>query len=188
MKPLLGFLLLSLAFGSTGPEARASERKVQVSASRVGGVTMLRVDVRAASVREIVKAIEPHLGERVIVRTDRNPVLDFRSPGIEPMAALELVVTRAGLVLAQENDLWVASDPSEPTLTIDIKDGEVRDIMREVKSQCGIRNLIVDPDVQGRGTFLFNDLPCSQAIRTILATMGLDYEIDSAVMRVAADR
>jgi hypothetical protein len=159
-----------------------------VTASRVRGVPILRFDVRRASVREIVKAIEPHLGERVIVRTEENPVLDFRSPGIEPMAALRQVVSRAGLRLARENDLWVVSDPSEPTLTIDVKDGEVRDIMREVKSQCGIRNLIIDPDVQGRGTFLFNDLPCSQAIRTILATMGLEYEIDSAVMRVAADR
>lgn len=185
--PVLLTLTCSLALAASLPAAEQA-RKVQVTASRTQDVTVLRVDARAASARELLEAIEPHLGQRVVVRAEHDPRIDYRAARVRPLDAVREVVARAGLQLARENDIWVVSDPSEPTFTIDVKDGEVREIMREVKRQCGIRNLIIDPDVQGRGTFLFRDLPCSEAIRTILATMGLDYEIESSVMRVAADR
>jgi hypothetical protein len=54
-----------------------------------------------------------------------------------------------------------------------------------VQRQCGIRNLIIDPHVQGSGTFLFNRVPCRTALDTILKTMGLGrYSDDRQVTAV----
>jgi type II secretory pathway component HofQ len=78
------------------------------------------------------------------------------------------------------------AQPRGPAMTIDVKDADVRDILRELKRQCGIRNLIIDKDVAGSGTFLFRNVPCPQAIRTITASLGLDYEVENAYVRVAA--
>lgn len=71
------------------------------------------------------------------------------------------------------------------TVTLDVKDGEARVILRSVQQQCGIKNLIVDPDVQGSGTFFFRDVPCAQAIPVVLRVMGLAGQVQgSSVMRV----
>ncbi len=74
---------------------------------------------------------------------------------------------------------------SEPALTLDVKDADVRAILEVVAEQCGIRNLIVDRDVTGKGTFLFEDVPCSTGIPVILRSLGLGAEFySSSVVRV----
>lgn len=71
------------------------------------------------------------------------------------------------------------------TVTLDVKDGEARVILRSVQRQCGIRNMIVDRDVQGSGTFFFRDVPCAQAIPIVLRVMGLAGQVQGhSVMRV----
>ena len=37
----------------------------------------------------------------------------------------------------------------------------------------GIKNLVIDKDVQGKGTFLFRELPCDRAFGVVFETMGL---------------
>jgi type II secretory pathway component HofQ len=61
----------------------------------------------------------------------------------------------------------------ERTVTLDVKDADVRVILRSMKTQCAVRNLIVDPDVQGKGTFLFREVPCSTAFRVVFRSLGL---------------
>lgn len=80
-----------------------------------------------------------------------------------------------------------AAPKSPRTLSIDVKDAEVRAIFATVKVQCGIRNVIIDRDVSGKGTFLFRDVPCEQAIRTITASLGLGFEIEPSYLRVAVE-
>lgn len=72
---------------------------------------------------------------------------------------------------------------SERVVTIDVKDGEIASILREVATQCGIRNLVLDREVQGKGTFLFQDVPCEAAFRAIFSSMGLaaDRELNSLI-------
>lgn len=59
------------------------------------------------------------------------------------------------------------------TVTLDVKDGEARVILKSMQKQCGIRNLILDPDVKGSGTFYFREVPCEDAFPAVLSTMGL---------------
>ena len=67
--------------------------------------------------------------------------------------------------------------PSERKVTIDVKDAEVKVILKDLQKQCGVRNLMIDPEVQGKGTFLFKDVPCPQAWNTVLRSLGLDSRI-----------
>ena len=82
----------------------------------------------------------------------------------------------------EENRYWVRS-PGEPTVTIDFKDAEARVILKSMQRQCGIKNLIVDPQVpQGTGTFLFTNVPCRQAFDVVLRSLGLAAETYSNSM------
>ena len=70
--------------------------------------------------------------------------------------------------------LTLASAESAPrTVTLDVKDGEVHDIFGEIQKQCAIRNLVIDPGVEGKGTFLFRDVPCPAALDVVGHTMDL---------------
>ena len=72
--------------------------------------------------------------------------------------------------------------PAEATVTMDFKDAEVRVILKSMKQQCGIKNLVLDPGVQGKGTFLFYEVPCRQAFRVVLRSLGLDAKTYSSSM------
>jgi len=61
----------------------------------------------------------------------------------------------------------------EPKVTLDVKDEDVRVILKSMQKQCGIKNLIIDKEVEGKGTFIFNRLPCKTAFDTVFRTMSL---------------
>ena len=64
-------------------------------------------------------------------------------------------------------------------VTLDVKDGDVVVILRSMQKQCGIKNLVIDKEVQGKGTFIFNELPCERAFDTVFRTMDLRAKIYS---------
>ena len=72
--------------------------------------------------------------------------------------------------------------PAERTVTIDFKDAEAKVILKAMQKQCGVKNLILDPGVEGKGTFLFYDVPCRQAFRVVLRSLGLDARTYSGSM------
>jgi hypothetical protein len=67
----------------------------------------------------------------------------------------------------------LAAPPRPKAVTLDVKDEEVHVILRSMQKQCGIKNLIIDKEVAGKGTFLFRDLPCHRAFDVVFRTMGL---------------
>jgi len=69
--------------------------------------------------------------------------------------------------------LMLARAPQPKTVTLDVKDEDVRVILKSMQKQCGIKNLIIDKEVQGSGTFLFRELPCKTAFEAVFKTMSL---------------
>jgi hypothetical protein len=65
------------------------------------------------------------------------------------------------------------AETSEHVVTLKVKDEDVRLILGSMQEQCAIRNLIIDPDVKGTGTFYFRELECDKAFRVVLRTLGL---------------
>jgi type II secretory pathway component HofQ len=74
------------------------------------------------------------------------------------------------------------------TVTLDVKDADVRDVLQSLKTQCGIRNMIVDKEVGGvAATFKFRDVPCETAFRVVFRTFGLASQPPvNAVLQVSA--
>ena len=83
---------------------------------------------------------------------------------------LLLLFIAAAAFAASEKKAKVSKPPS---VTLDVKDQDVRDILKSMQQQCAIKNLIVDPQVQGKGTFYFRDLPCSTAFNVVFRTLDL---------------
>jgi type II secretory pathway component GspD/PulD (secretin) len=76
-----------------------------------------------------------------------------------------------------------------PGVTLDVKDEDVHVILKSMQKQCGIKNLIVDPGVEGKGTFLFHDVPCPTAFDVVLKTMNLGLaEYSADVVEVHRNR
>ena len=62
----------------------------------------------------------------------------------------------------------------QKTVTLDVKDAKVRDVLKSMQKQCAIKNLIVDPDVpEGSATFYLREVPCGQAFDVVLRTYHL---------------
>jgi hypothetical protein len=75
------------------------------------------------------------------------------------------------------------------TVTLDVKDAEARVVLRSMQKQCGIKNLVIDPNVQGSGTFYFREVPCETAFPIVLRTMGLAGKMEpNSVVTVGIPR
>jgi type II secretory pathway component GspD/PulD (secretin) len=168
MRPLLAALLLLTA---TAVHASVTVRRTP------GSKTKIDVEAAAAPLSVVAKALEPYVGRAIVVDMLSDPVMDYRASGVVPADALRAIARAAALTLSDEGSL-VLRDPKEPTVTMDVKDEEVREILKSIKTQCAIRNLIVDPGVKGTATFVFHAVPCHTALSTVLATFGLAAVVD----------
>ena len=69
------------------------------------------------------------------------------------------------------------ADDSTPTVTLDVKDADIRAILLSMKEQCGIKNMLIEDDVTGTGPFIFREVPCETALKVVFRTQSLDWEI-----------
>jgi hypothetical protein len=177
------FLFLLALLALPVAESRAGEA-IRIFRSSVPGA--ITVDARSASVAAVGRAISLHLDRPVVSRAaERRVSVTLRN--MPPLGALEEFALQYGLALEVRRDAYILSDRAEKTLTLDVKDAEAADILRSVQRQCGIRNLMIDPDVRGSGTFLFRDVPCGVAIDTILQSLGLAGEVEmNSILHVEA--
>jgi hypothetical protein len=80
--------------------------------------------------------------------------------------------------------LAASASAAEPTVTLDVKDEDVRVILKSMQKQCGIRNLLIDKEVSGAGMVYFRDVPCTTAFRTVFRQFGLAGQVDGNVVAV----
>jgi type II secretory pathway component GspD/PulD (secretin) len=80
--------------------------------------------------------------------------------------------------------LATSASASEPTVTLDVKDEDVRVILESMRKQCGIKNLLIDKDVAGSGTIYFHDVSCATAFRVVFEQFGLKGQFDPNVVTV----
>ncbi len=76
----------------------------------------------------------------------------------------------------------------EPTMTLDVKDEDVRIILKSMKEQCGIKNLLIDKEVTGSGTIYFREVACTTAFRTVFKQFGLAGKVDANIVTVEPRR
>jgi hypothetical protein len=160
--------------------AEATPGRIRVTPHPDGTVELT---LERASFRHAAGVLALRIGVPVVVEAG-DRAISRRIARATPEEALADLVRSEGLVAFREKGVVVIRERGlEPVVTIDVKDGEIASILREVATQCGIRNLVLDRDVQGTGTFLFQDVPCEAAFRAIFASMGLtaDRELNSLI-------
>lgn len=77
-----------------------------------------------------------------------------------------------------------AASADEPTVTLDVKDEDVRAILKSMQKQCGIRNLLIDKEVSGAGMVYFRDVRCTTAFHVVFRQFGLAGQFDGNVVTV----
>ncbi|HEU4888127.1 MAG TPA: hypothetical protein VFV49_09590, partial [Thermoanaerobaculia bacterium] len=77
---------------------------------------------------------------------------------------------------------------AEPTVTLDVKDEDVRIILKSMQKQCGIKNLLIDKDVTGSGTIYFREVSCSTAFRVVFKQFGLTGQVEANMVTVEPRR
>ena len=104
----------------------------------------------------------------------------FRSAGVPPAGRAPsrrpTAVTAALLLFAMS----ALAAPQPKSVTLDAKDEDVRLVLKSMQKQCAVKNLILDPDVQGKGTFFFTKLPCATAFDVVYRTLGLRAKVYSS--------
>jgi type IV pilus assembly protein PilQ len=68
-------------------------------------------------------------------------------------------------------------------LSLNLKEADIRDVLRTFGDLTGL-NIAVDPDVTGKVTVNFNEVPWDQALDIILRQNSLNYLLEGNVLRV----
>lgn len=68
-------------------------------------------------------------------------------------------------------------------LSLNLKEADIRDVLRTFADLTGL-NIAVDPDVGGKVTVNFNEVPWDQALDIILRQNSLNYVLEGNVLRV----
>lgn len=144
---------------------------------------MIDVAIAHAPLSVAVKALELYLLKPVGIESSGDPEVSFSARGVRAEAALAALALSGGVKVVEEQERTILRSAG-PLVTLDVKDAEIKVILRSLKEQCGIRNLVVAPGVTGSGTFLLRDVPCRTAFRVVFGMMGLraSYEPNSVVI------
>jgi type II secretory pathway component GspD/PulD (secretin) len=85
--------------------------------------------------------------------------------------------------------LLLAATAGMPAVTLDVKDTDLIVVLRSMQKQCGIRNLVIDPDVKGTVSRLkFNEVPCDNAFKVVFGQFGLTGQVEQNVTTVEPRR
>jgi type II secretory pathway component GspD/PulD (secretin) len=135
---------------------------------------LLDVTIKNEPLSVVANALGMYVPRPIVIELESDPLVSYRARDISPDAALRGVARAIGAALVLDTDVFVLRDPRVGSgVSLDVKDADVRVILRTMQKQCGIRNLVLDDNVQGAGTFLFRDVPCKAAFRTVLTSMHL---------------
>lgn len=84
--------------------------------------------------------------------------------------------------------LLLAAATATATVSLDVKDADVRLVLKSMQKQCGIKNLLIDKEVQGEATILFREVPCETAFRTVFRQFSLTGQVEQNVTTVERRR
>lgn len=156
-------ILASPAFASVSVKKSSAKAKT------------IDVVIEDESLSSVVKAINPHLAKRVQLLVTGDPHVNYSATRVAPEAALRGIAEAAKATVTMEKGSYWLRNIEEPSVTLDVKDQDIRTTLKQMQKQCRLKNLVLDPEVQGTATFLFDKLPCGAAFGVVFRTMGLAY-------------
>lgn len=163
----LATALLLLAFAA---DAAAS---VKVTRSVRDGEAFYTITAEKVPVSEVAKKVAEAIGTSATVASGADRPVTFVLRDLRKEKVWYSVASASGLTLSEKKGKLTLL-AGEPTADLDVKNAELQEILASLKKQCGVRNIVVDPGVTGSGTFLFHDVPCSEAFQVVFRSLGLE--------------
>jgi type IV pilus assembly protein PilQ len=77
----------------------------------------------------------------------------------------------------------VAAPVEEKKFTIDVKDTDIKDVIRIISKGYDI-NILLDQDITGKVTLHLVDVPIMEGLRSIAASSGLEVVQDGTVFKI----
>jgi len=103
-------------------------------------------------------------------------------------AALTVIMCLIGSAAASTTTAdSAAATETEPRFTIDVKDTDIRDVIRIISKGYGV-NVVLDNDVTGTVTLHLKDVPAMEGLRTLAASQGLTVQREGNVYRIRTPR
>lgn len=176
---LPGLPLVFLAAAVSATSAQAGEVRIVRTAG-----DQLRIIATDADARQLASALRPYLDREIAIRASRPVSLD--SIGGDGEGLAWAVAATTGQVLAKSDRTYRILPAGDATVTLDGYSQSSRAIIREMASQCGIRNLALDPGIGDPAlTIRFEDVPCVDAFKVVLRSAGWQAEGAGNLMRVS---
>jgi hypothetical protein len=154
------------------PTLAAADSAFKLTAEQKSGRPLYTLVATRAPLHLVVKEVSKQTGTLIEVeRSRQNLTINVVIVDASEQRLLSRLAEEAGLRVAPGRVIRLQL--AEPTAALDVKDEDVRVILASLRKQCAIRNLVIDPEVSGQGTFLFRDVPCSEAFSVVFASLGL---------------
>lgn len=180
-------VVIAVAFSFLS-SAVAADSRVRVSVDEKSGRTLYTLVASKAPLSAVAAEVAKVSGRVVTVEpAARNVIVTAAIADATEPRLFEEIAAKANL-WAVTRDGRVSLQATEPVASIDVKDEDVRSILRSLQTQCGVRNLVLDPNVVGKGTFLFRDVPCRQAFSVVFTSLGLAGEFSGRSVAAVSTR
>lgn len=166
--PLLAALLLLFA-------QSLAAATVEVKQSTRAGEAVVSVAATKAPLSAVVAKLNATVGGGVELEKGFDKPVTLALSEVPRDKAWKRLASATGLRLIEKEGRRLLM-ATEPTADLDVKDASLDAILASLQKQCGVRNVVVDPGVTGTGTFLFHDVPCTEAFEIVLRSLGLDGE------------
>lgn len=154
---------------AVGPVVDASMLEIRML-DRTG--RNVEVEARGASMYAYVRATELRTGVDIIPEfSDFAFDADVRGDG-----ALETflgIAERLGLEVREERGRLIVTDATESTVSLDVSRRAAEEIVASLAAECGFRNVWIPRPLGVKGTFRFEEVPCSIALRTVIESLDL---------------
>lgn len=166
-------LLTALPLGASILEVKTVDRHAGTVSLQASG----------ASMHAFLRTVELRTGRSIVA-----DFVDFRFradiEGGTILETLEVLADRLGLELIEQGRTLVVRDAGDAAVRLDVVDASAKSIVESLARQCSIRNLMMDESIDVKGTFVFDDVPCSIAFRTVFGSLGLSGRLEPSSVLV----
>lgn len=141
----------------------------------------LTLDFKDADVRDILRAIgtqfriniviDQNVSGKITVHLDNVPLLDGLRMLLESNGFTFEKKGEIYYVKKLEKDRFMNIQATATTLTIDVRNKDIHEVLREISNQSGI-NIVADQSVRGDITGLLHDVPLEIGLSSLLSANG----------------
>lgn len=165
--------MLILALAATAPVAGVTG-SLSIRVDRSSGTA--DVDAENVNLADLLGAAAVRSGTILAGSSDRTVTVSLSRIPLEGL--VERLAAELGVVLEWRGRTAVLIDAAEKRITLDVVDARATELLPRLAAECGIRNVMIDEDIEGSATFRLIDVPCSEALGVVLRTLGLRAQFE----------